>query len=125
MTTGKASAQTSHIIKSYLHSVIFTPRNPKNRRDYKTMIEDRKYEQALYEYYRQNAQKVISLAIKESAMLKYESEGYITVRDNGLTEIPPNSLTAVCFGIITKSKKPKFLNRHNLLKNTHKEWNDD
>lgn len=130
ISTGKAGAQISHAVKNYMHNVINTPRNPKNQRNYKTILQydlmcSKEFEQALYEYYRINAQKTIVLAMKEKDLKKFEEKGYIVIRDNGLTEIPPNTLTAIAFGIVPKSLKPKFLNSFQLLKNTQKEKQSD
>lgn len=120
MSSGKSGAQIAHSVKNYMHNVISEPRNKKNYRDYTTILRelgyDKNFEQSLYEKYRIKAQKTITLALKEKDLLKYEELNYIVIRDNGLTEIPPNSLTTVCFGIVPKHMKPKFLNRYQLYK---------
>lgn len=120
MSGGKSGAQIAHAVKNYMHNVISEPKNKRNYREYTTILRElgysKHFEQCLYEKYRIKAQKTITLALKEKDLLKYENLNFIAIRDNGLTEIPPNSLTTVCFGIVPKHLKPKFLNRYQLYK---------
>lgn len=120
MSGGKSGAQIAHAVKNYMHNVISEPKNKRNHREYTTILRDLGYEkyfeQCLYEKYRIKGQKTITLGLKEKDLLKYESLNFISIRDNGLTEIPANSLTAVCFGITPKHLKPKYLNRYQLYK---------
>lgn len=59
---------------------------------------------------------IIVLKAHEKDLLKWENEGYTAIRDRGLTEIAPNSLTAVNLGIYDKDKEiPKFIQRLRLL----------
>ena len=60
-------------------------------------------------------QKKIILRAKESKMLKAIEMGAVEVRDNGLTEIPPNSLTVVGFMPQPKANLQEFTKRLQLL----------
>lgn len=70
----------------------------------------------LIKEYMNNQQKKIILYCKQSKLEEYEQQGYITIRDNGLTELKPNTLTCVNFGIIDKNQQPKELKRLQLVK---------
>ena len=69
-----------------------------------------------------NDRKIVTLACPESRMKKLEEEGYPAQRDLGLTELVPDTLTAICYGIVDKSeslddvKFPKWLKRLRLYK---------
>ena len=57
---------------------------------------------ALFTEWYRNSQKKIVLAGHQKDLEKLESEGYYAVRDNGLTEIPSGSLTAISLGVNIK-----------------------
>lgn len=59
---------------------------------------------------------IIVLKAHEKDLLKWEEQGYIAVRDRGLTEVAPNSITAVNLGIYDKDKSiPKWIQRLRLV----------
>lgn len=60
--------------------------------------------------YMENIQKKIVLNCSQSILEKLEYQGYITIRDKGFTELPPNTLTCVNLGILDKNNIPKELN---------------
>lgn len=63
-----------------------------------------------------NGDTIIVLKAHEKDLLKWESEGYVAVRDRGLTEVEPNSITAVCLGIYDKDEGiPKWIQKLRLL----------
>ena len=60
----------------------------------------------------------IILSFSQSKLEELEKLGYITIRDNGLTELEPNTLTCVTIGILDKDNIPdelKFVKRLRLL----------
>lgn len=61
------------------------------------------------------SQKKIVLGAHQKDMEKLEADGYFSVRDLGLTEIPQNSLTAISLGIMTKEKAKTIVKRLQLL----------
>ena len=66
--------------------------------------------------YKKHGDTIIVLKAHEKDLLKWESEGYVAVRDRGLTEVEPDSITAVCLGIYDKDKSiPKWIQRLRLL----------
>lgn len=60
-------------------------------------------------------QTKIILGVKEKDLLKAIEMGAVEVRDKGLTEIPPNSLTAVGFIPQPKSNLVSFTKKFQLL----------
>ena len=77
-------------------------------------VEDSKVFKDYNEWSRGNQKKII-LRAKESKMLKAIEMGAVEVRDNGLTEIPPNSLTVVGFMPQPKANLQEFTKRLQLL----------
>lgn len=55
-------------------------------------------------------QKKILLKCSESKLEELEKEGYITIRDKGLTQLEPNTLTCVNLGIMDKKDVPDWVN---------------
>lgn len=82
MSVGKACGQVGHAVASY-----FYKSNDKNIDEYMS-----------------NEQKKIILACPQNRLEELEKEGYISIRDKGYTEIEPNSLTCVNYGIVDYSK---------------------
>lgn len=89
MSSGKVSAQVAHSIVNYMEE-LFTSRAS----DY-----------LVYRTWKMGGQKKIVLQASQSLLEELEKNdkyGRLAIRDNGLTEIPPNSLTAICLGINTR-----------------------
>ena len=62
--------------------------------------------------------KKIILSCPQKKLEELESLGYVTIRDIGLTELEPNTLTCVTVGILDKDNIPnelKFVKRLRLL----------
>lgn len=62
-----------------------------------------------------SGQKKIILRGKEKDLLKLIDQGFYYIRDNGLTEIPEGSLTAICLPPMYKSEAQKYVKRLQLL----------
>ena len=61
------------------------------------------------EEYMQGQIKKIILACPQTKLETLEQEGFITIRDNGLTELEPGTLTCVTIGILEKTEIPESL----------------
>lgn len=70
----------------------------------------------LIKEYMDNKQKKIIVYCKQSKLEQYEKEGYISIRDIGLTELEPNTLTCINLGILDKNNLPKEIRRFQLVK---------
>lgn len=57
--------------------------------------------------YMTTAQKKIILYAPEATLLELETKGYIAIRDKGLTELEPNTLTCVNIGLIDYNNFPE------------------
>ena len=101
MSTGKTAAQASHSVTSYLIN---------------TMTSDNLFEKnRLFEWY-SNCQKKIVLGAHQKVMEKLEQNNeFFAIHDNGLTEIPSGSLTAICLGLHTKEEVKDITKRLQLL----------
>ena len=102
MSKGKIAAQASHTCTEYL---------------IKTLTGDNQEEKnRLFEWYN-DCQKKIVLGAHQNVLEKLEKEGkYFPVRDCGFTEIPENSLTAICLGVKQKDEISNVTKRLQLLK---------
>ena len=72
----------------------------------------------LIDEYMQGSIKKIILSCSQSKLEELEKLGYVTIRDNGLTELKPNTLTCVTIRILDKDNIPdelKFVKRLRLL----------
>lgn len=108
MSKGKIAGQVSHATLKYLleESKNYNFYNFLNSKDF------------LEWYSNGNTQKKIILKASQPFMESLEKEGYVTIRDSGLTEIPANSMTCICLGISNKDvlcNKIKGFNRLQLL----------
>ena len=62
--------------------------------------------------------KKIILSCPQKKLEELESLGYVTIRDKGLAELEPNTLTCVTVGVLDKDNVPddfKFVKRLRLL----------
>ena len=63
----------------------------------------------IVEEYMDNHQKKILLKCPQSKLEQLESEGYVTIRDRGWTQLEPNTLTCVNLGILDSNVIPEKL----------------
>ena len=96
MSKGKTSAQVAHCVTNYVFDMCLA-QLPFMGTD------DTKKKWVGFLKWKRNNQKKIVLSAPQKLLEELEKEGYWSIRDKGLTEIPPNSLTAVCLGVNTKS----------------------
>ena len=60
---------------------------------------------------------IVILQASEKDLLKWEKQGYVSVRDVGYTEVKENSITAINLGIYDKGEGiPKWIQRLRLYK---------
>lgn len=84
---GKLAGQVGHAVCVYMYNFLSTD----------TTTEEMEF---IDDY--MSFQKKIILSCPQSKLEELEKEGYIRIRDKGLTELEPNTLTCVNFGIYDK-----------------------
>lgn len=92
MSTGKIAGQVGHLMVNFMKSLFYT-------RGIRAVRQ-----QKLYNTWINTGQTKIVLKAPQETLEHLVAQGFWHIRDNGLTEIPPNSLTCVCMGIDTKSR---------------------
>lgn len=63
----------------------------------------------LYHFWQEGNHKKVILGATQKELEDLELKGYLAIRDNGHTEIDPNSLTCINLGIWKESARPKWL----------------
>ena len=96
MSVGKSSAQVGHACGCYTYH---------NRGE-------------LLDEYMNGIIKKIILHAPQKLLEELEADGYLAIRDNGLTELEPRTLTCVNYGIVDYAEisKHKILKRLQLVK---------
>ena len=74
-----------------------------------------KQNNSLIDEYMNGAIKKIVLKCPQSKLEELESKNYISVRDNGLTQLEPNTLTAVTLGILREEEVESWVKELKLL----------
>ena len=101
MSKGKVSAQVAHVATIIAFENLYNCKNANKHIKF-------------MEWYK-NDQKKIVLRGKQKDLEKFVEQGFYYVRDNGLTEVPENSLTTVGLGVMWKSEAQKYIKRLQLL----------
>lgn len=96
MDAGKISAQVAHAATILSHQL--------------TLQQDETFNTWL-----RASQTKITLKAKEKDLLKLVELGFLGIRDEGRTQIPPNSLTVVGLPPMEKEKAKEFVGRFRLL----------
>lgn len=105
MSAGKVTAHTAHASFDYLVAKY----NELN-------VEGASFGEFLDEF-KYGGDTIVILQASEKELLKWEKEGYVSVRDMGYTEVEHNSITAVNLGIYDKGEgTPKWIQRLRLYK---------
>lgn len=102
MSIGKTSAQVGHVVRR-ISDWINTNASEK---------ELDKYNKWVTEF----SEKKIILEAHEKTLEKLVDKGFFYVKDNGLTEIAPGSLTVVGLGIMTREEARPLVKRLQTLK---------
>jgi PTH2 family peptidyl-tRNA hydrolase len=84
--------------------------------DYCSKNEDKAIENV--RFYREwiSKRKIVILQAKEKELLKLIEQGWFFTRDNGLTEVPAGSLTAVSYYPMPRHRMEKVVKRYQTLK---------
>lgn len=96
---GKLAGQVGHAVAVYF---------------YRNFKEDGPLTDVINEYMN-TAQKKIILKCPQSKLEELEAEGHITIRDNGWTQLEPNTLTCVNVGIYAADAVPSFVTELKLV----------
>lgn len=94
---GKLAGQVGHAVCTYMYRNYIRTYNDKIININSEMLEE------IDDY--MEVQKKIILKCPQSKLEELEKQGYITIRDNGLTQLEPNTLTCVNVGIFDRDKK--------------------
>ena len=96
ISKGKLGGQIGHAVLTYAYY-----------RTIKPLMNNEAYED-ITDYMEE--QKKILLSCPEEKLLEFEREGgYAVIRDKGYTELEPNTLTCVNYGIKTRSELPEWI----------------
>lgn len=96
ISKGKLAGQVGHAVMSYIYYGAIKP------------LQEGKEIESLEEYMK--VQKKIILKCPQWRLEELEREGgYTVIRDNGLTQLEPNTLTCVNYGIMTPSATPLWI----------------
>lgn len=103
MSTGKIAAQCSHVA-----TIVAIKES-----DWNIVGMDKV--KIFFNWYNDNQKKIV-LQAHEKDLQNLVDEGFYYIRDNGLTEIPANSLTCVSLGVMTRAEAKPYVKRLQLLK---------
>lgn len=98
---GKLAGQVGHAVCTYIYRNFIKGYNGQQ-------IFITKEQQSFLDDY-MKVQKKIILKCTQSKLEELEKEGkFIVIRDNGLTQLEPNTLTCICVGIFEKENVPEW-----------------
>ncbi|MFF2531372.1 aminoacyl-tRNA hydrolase [Brevibacillus sp. NPDC058079] len=103
MSPGKIGAQIAHVQAKIIDCC--------SKRDASGEESVRYYQ----DWFESKDRKIIVLSGKEKALLKLMDQGWFYNRDNGLTEVPADSLTCIGYYPMPKYQMKKLTNRFQLL----------
>ena len=117
ISKAKLSGQVGHAVNVYIYNILnnYIVNIIENKEKYNNT--DIINKNLLDEYMAGSIKKII-LSCTQKKMEDLEKLGYVTIRDNGLTELEPNTLTCITVGILDKNNIPddlKFIKRLRLL----------
>ena len=102
ISKGKLAGQTAHASMTWLYRNYI--------RQYNGLLVCNTEEKREFLDKYMECQKKIILKCPQSILEELEAtQNYITIRDKGLTELSPNTLTCVCVGVIDKHKAPDWI----------------
>lgn len=107
ISKGKLAGQVGHAVSSWIFNYCVKGDNFEPQDLYVDLFND----------YMSGMQKKIILKCSQAKLEELEREGYITIRDAGLTELQPNTLTCVNLGIYDRDtdKVPDFVKELKLV----------
>lgn len=99
---GKLAGQVGHAVGTYIYRTFI-----KNYNNETIHVTD-EMQQQIDEY--MECQKKIILKCPQSKLEELESQNkYIVIRDKGLTQLEPNTLTCINIGIFEKDQAPEWV----------------
>lgn len=102
ISKGKLAGQTAHASITWLYRNFI--------RQYNGLLVHNTREKYKFLDNYMECQKKIILKCPQDKLEELEKDGnYIVIRDKGLTELEPNTLTCVCVGVIDKHKAPDWI----------------
>jgi len=101
ISKGKISAQVAHVATIVAFENLYNCKNAN--------------EQVKFMKWYNDDQKKIILRGKQKDLEKLVNQGFYYIKDNGLTEIAPGSLTACSLGVMLRSEAHKYVKRLQLL----------
>lgn len=102
ISKGKLAGQVGHAVCTYIYRTFIKGYNGQQ-------IYITKEQQSFLDNYME-VQKKIILKCSQDKLEELEEEGkYIVIRDNGLTQLEPNTLTCICVGIYEKENAPNWV----------------
>lgn len=102
ISKGKLAGQTAHASMTWLYRNFI--------RQYNGLLVNNTRERLKFLDKYMECQKKIILKCPQTILEEIEAtQNYITIRDKGLTELEPNTLTCVCVGVIDKHKAPDWI----------------
>lgn len=104
---GKLGGQIAHAVSAFIYHKFIKNGGTANYKERKR-----------FEDYMEGTQKKIIVRCSQKKLEELEKEGYITIRDRGLTMLTPNTLTCVNMGIFDRDKDevPKWIKKMQLYK---------
>lgn len=96
ISKGKLAGQVGHAVMSYVYHRIIKP------------IQERKEYESLDEYMAEQKKIILKCPQRKLEELEHEG-GYFVIRDKGYTQLEPNTLTCVNFGIHTPEELPDWV----------------
>ena len=103
---GKLAGQVGHAVAVYYWQAMSGSRITKEEQD------ERK---ELLDIYMNTTQKKIILFATQDKLEELEAEGYIAIRDKGLTQLEPNTLTCVNVGLYEAHDVPDWIKKLKLV----------
>lgn len=103
---GRIGAHTAHAVFDYTYNNYNKLLKRNNIDSYSELLNS----------FKNGGDTIVVLKASNSDMIKWESEGYLSVREKGISELEPTSITAINLGIYDKNKGiPQWIQRLRLL----------
>lgn len=100
ISKGKLAGQVGHAVASYIYKYMRLDVSHKALEEYMyDLIKD----------YMNGEQKKIILKCPQSKLEDLEKQGHVRVRDKGYTQLEPNTLTCINYGIMTPETAPDWI----------------
>ena len=102
ISKGKLAGQTAHASMTWLYRNYIRQYNG-------LLVCNTEKTREFLDRYMECQKKIILKCPQETLEALEATQKYITIRDKGLTELSPDTLTCVCVGVIDKHKAPEWI----------------